>query len=95
MLVAWALARAGLADSARSVAERARADLSLDPSQELVYFEALMHAISGDKDAAFERLTTYVAASPQQARNLGKDQTWWTRNLRSDPRWQALVTATR
>ena len=95
MLVAMALARAGLADSARRVGVRARADVSIDASRGLIYFEALMLTMLGDKDGAFERLRAYVAASPQHAKNLEKDETWWTRDLRSDPRWKSLAAVTR
>ncbi len=94
MLVAMALVRAKQVDSARRVAERSRADLSMDPTLELVYWEALMLAMIPDKEGAFERLGTYLAANPQQGRNLEKDQTWWTQALRSDPKWRSLsVTA--
>ena len=94
MWLSMALARAGLKDSARRVAERARADQSVDPSREFAYFEALMHTMLGDKDAAFHHLGLYLQTSPNQAPNLGKDDTWWTKDLRSDPRWQALAKAT-
>ena len=84
-----------MVDSAKAVALASRADATLDPTLELVYWEALMLTIAGDRTAAFERLTVYLAASPQQSKHLDKDQTWWTRDLRSDPRWQALAVTTR
>ena len=95
MLMAMALARARLADSAKRVAERSRAEASLDPTLELVYWESLMLAMIPDKDNAFDRFKVYLAANPQQAKNLEKDQTWWTRELRSDSRWRDLIVATR
>jgi hypothetical protein len=90
MIVAMVLARAGLKDSARSVAERARAPLSLDPNRELVYLEAIVLGISGDNTAAFGRLKEYVAAFPQQAANFDREVSWMTRELRADPRWKQL-----
>jgi tetratricopeptide (TPR) repeat protein len=95
MMLAMALVRAGLPDSAKRVAERSRADLTVDPTQELVYVESLVLAQIPDKDQAFERLSTFLAAHPQQAKNLEKDDTWWTKELRSDPRWRSLVLSTR
>jgi hypothetical protein len=91
MILAMVLARAGLRDSARNVAEGARAPLSLDPSRELVYLEALVLGINGDNDAAFKRLMEYVAAYPQQASNFSREVSWMTRELRSDPRWKQLT----
>jgi len=88
-----ALARAGLIDSAKRVAERARADATIDPTRDLAYFEAAARMIMGDKDEAMRLLTTYVAANPQSRASMAKDQTWWFRDLRSDPRWQTLIGA--
>ena len=90
MTVAMVIARAGDTDSARSVAERARAPLSLDPNRELVYLEAVVLGIAGDNDGAFERLKEYVAAFPQQAANFDREVSWMTRELRADPRWKQL-----
>jgi len=90
MILAMVLARAGLRDSARNVAERARAPLDLDPSRELVYLEALVLGINGDLDAAFDQLKEYVAAFPQQASNFDREVSWMTRELRSDPRWKQV-----
>jgi TolB-like protein len=95
MLMSMALVRAGLVDSARRVAERARADASLDPTLELTYYESLMLALIPDHTAAFGRLSAYLAAHPLQAKNLAKDETWWTKELRSDPRWRSLIVSTR
>jgi eukaryotic-like serine/threonine-protein kinase len=91
MLVATALARAGLADSARSVARGARADAATDPTRDLALAEASVHMILGDHDEALRLLSTYVAANPQFRATMAKDQTWWFRDLRSDPRYRTLV----
>jgi hypothetical protein len=60
-----------------------------------VYVESLVLAQIPDKDEAFKRLSIFLAAHPQQAKNLEKDDTWWTKELRSDPRWRSLVLSTR
>jgi TolB-like protein len=91
MIMSMVLGRAGLADSAQRVAERARADLSLDPNRELVYLEAMSLGIAGLKDQAFERLTEFAAASPQQAKGLAYEKSWMSKALRDDPRWQRLT----
>ena len=91
MLVAIALARAGLADSARSVARRARADANIDPTRDITQLEAVVHLILGDKEEALRLLGTYVAVNPQVRASLAKDQTWWFRDLRDDPRFQNLI----
>ncbi len=93
MLVAMALARAGLADSARSVAVRSRADATMDPPRELVSFEAIVHTILGDKDEAIRLLGRYFASNPQQRSSQDRDESWWYQSLRGDPRYEALVGA--
>ncbi len=95
MLVAMALARAGLADSARSVAARSRADATVDPPRELVSFEAIVRTILGDKDEAIRLLGFYFASNPQQRSSVDRDESWWYQDLRGDPRYQALVGGTR
>jgi eukaryotic-like serine/threonine-protein kinase len=91
MLVAFALARAGLADSASSVAISARANEAQDPPRELVYFEAILRSMLGDRDEAFRLLSIYVATNPQVRGGQASDDTWWLRDLRSDPRYDQIV----
>ena len=54
-------------------------------------FEAAARLIMGDKEEALRLLTTYVAANPQVRAGMAKDETWWFRDLRSDPRWRSLM----
>jgi hypothetical protein len=91
MLVALALARAGLADSARAVAIRSRGDAELDPTRELAFLESLVRILVDDRDEALRQLSTYVATNPQFRASLAKDQTWWFQSLRDDPRFKALT----
>ena len=91
MLVAMALVRAGLPDSARSVALRSRGDPGVDPTHDLAYYEALVRAQLGDKDEAFKLLGTYLAANPQMRQGMVRDETWLLRDLRSDPRFATVV----
>ncbi len=91
MLVTFALARAGLPDSARAVAVRSRPEPDQDTDRELTYFEALLRGMLGDLDEAFRLLGTYIAVNPQVRESIARDDTWWMRDLRKDPRWRALV----
>jgi hypothetical protein len=91
IFVAMALVRAGLPDSARRVATRARADATLDPSRDLVYLEAIFRNLVGDRDEALRLVGVYLATNPQDRVLLQKDDTWWWNGVRDDPRFKALV----
>jgi hypothetical protein len=92
MLVAAALARAGLDDSARTVIVRSRApDAESDPTREIAYLEAVARTLLGDKDEAIRQLGVFLAANPAQRTSLRDDNTWWFRDLRSDPRYRTLT----
>jgi serine/threonine-protein kinase len=88
MGMAAVLARAGLADSAGAVAERSRGDDELDPTKDLVYFEAFVRTLTGDHDIALDLLSEYMALS-------GKDPSevdhWWFDALREEPRYRTLA----
>jgi eukaryotic-like serine/threonine-protein kinase len=95
MIVAMVLARAGLSDSARRVAQRARGGPDVDPDQNLAYSEVYVHILRGDKDQAFEALKRYLAANPERRASLADTtQTtspWWFRSIEDEPRFKALV----
>ena len=95
MRMAVALARAGLADSARREAERSRGDATVDSGRELAQLEALARTILGDKDEAFRQLANFVASNPEQRIGLGNDDSWEWRDLRSDPRFATILGANR
>jgi hypothetical protein len=94
MMVAMALARAGLSDSARSLALRSRGNATIDPTRDVALLEAIVHTLRGDLDEAFRQLSMYVAVNPQFRASLAKDETWWFAALRSDPRYKLLVQDT-
>jgi serine/threonine-protein kinase len=87
MRMAVALARAGLGDSARRVAERSRADGSVDPSRDLAQIEAVALDILGDKEAAFKQISIWLASNPQQVGQLDQDDSWELKDLRQDPKY--------
>jgi tetratricopeptide (TPR) repeat protein len=87
MIVALALVRAGLPDSARSLVAHSRGDATIDATHDLAWYEALVRIQLGDRDEAFRLLTTYVAANPQMRSGIARDETWLLRDIRSDPRF--------
>jgi TolB-like protein/tetratricopeptide (TPR) repeat protein len=94
-IVGVTLARAGLADSARHVLARARADREVDPGQEILSIEAFARTILGDRDDAIALLQRYIAANPSHAFTRGGDISWWWRDLKSDPRFARLAEGKR
>ena len=91
MLMAIALARAGLRDSADAVARRARADTTIDATRDLALLEAIMRTMLGERDEALHQLGLYLSANPQFREGMARDRTWWFQDLRTDPRYQRLV----
>ncbi len=92
-LVAGALARAGLADSARVVLSNAQE--SADPLPEgramLLYDEARVSLLLGEPDRAVESLAHYLRANPQYKRFVSRDLTFEALRPRSD--FQELVAS--
>jgi serine/threonine-protein kinase len=93
MMVAATLARAGLADSARHVAERSRGRPEIDPTRDLLYAEAFVRTLLGDKTEAISALKVYLAANPEKRATLADDASWWFRGLQEDARYKELVGA--
>jgi serine/threonine-protein kinase len=95
MMVAVAIARVGLRDSAERVIGRSRGDRILDPRGELVGQEAIARALIGDKKGAIQLITQYLAAHPEHRAGFTKANTWWWRSLQDDPRFKRLVNTER
>jgi serine/threonine-protein kinase len=97
ILVAAALARAGLPDSARSVLRRTRQRIThdIDPDQDLLSQEAYVRTLIGDSDIAIDLLKKYVAANPGHEFLQQAGQVWWWRALRTHPRWREIGHAGR
>lgn len=98
-LAGAALARASLnresdalADSARSVLERAHAAYEEidDPRRELLGLEAYGRHVLGDDDAAIDLLKVY--ATLNHGFQAGGDLGWMWRDLRNHPRFREVVT---
>jgi tetratricopeptide (TPR) repeat protein len=86
LFVAKTLARAGLADSARAVLERA---IPEPPPAWALYDAAHAYLMLGDEERALEFLALRVAAAPGRSGSLAKD--WWFRPLHGDPRLERLI----
>ncbi|MFL5401680.1 MAG: protein kinase domain-containing protein [Gemmatimonadales bacterium] len=91
MMVAATIARAGLADSARHVAQRSRGGAEIDPTRDLKYLEAFVRTLLGDRAEAIEALKIYLTANPAKRSGFADDATWWFRPLQDDPRFRKLV----
>lgn len=83
------LARAGLADSAVTVAVRARADETIDPGGSVLYAEAFVRTLAGQEEEVLGLLGSYLAATPGQRGEVAN--TWWFERLHDRPGFQALV----
>ena len=91
IVVAAVLARAGLADSARRVLVRARADQTIDPRGELMGYEAFVRTMLGDKKEAVDILQRYLTEHPEHRRGFSRTNAWWWQDLQNDPRFKTLI----
>ena len=91
MLVAGALARAELVDSADQVLIRARGNPEIDAERALVTLEGFIRTLMGDTDQALRLLQSYYAFNPHHRHEDTEDVHWWWRDLQDDPRYQALM----
>ncbi len=92
MMVATALARAGLADSGQAVLRRTLAEAPRDEPR-LHYYEAAAWLALGRQDAALDALDRLLAAHPQRRAYVASDP--WFRALAEVPAFRALVDTTR
>jgi eukaryotic-like serine/threonine-protein kinase len=91
MMMGIAFVRANQLDSAKAIAENEQGDPSIDPRGELAHLAAIIFTQSGEPDKAIEMLAKNMAANPQQRAFAANDRSWWLKDLRSNPKYQALV----
>lgn len=91
ILVAGALGRAELTDSAEAVLARSRPSPDLDPEMELMGLEALIRLHMGQKEEALDLLKTYLTANPNHRDGWQWTAHWWWRPLQQEPEFRALV----
>jgi tetratricopeptide (TPR) repeat protein len=92
ILVAGALARAQLTDSARAVLSRSRSTPAVDPEMELLGLEALvrLHHLREPEQAVI-LLRTYLTSNPSHREGWQWTAHWWWRPLQANPEFRALV----
>jgi hypothetical protein len=56
-----------------------------------MYLEVAARNVMGDKEEALKVLERYLATNPQDRESFARDQTWFLKGLRDDPRFVALV----
>jgi hypothetical protein len=95
ILVAGALFRAGLADSARHVLLRARATPAEDPTRELEGNEAVIRVMLGDQDEAVRLIADYLTVNPAHRRGFAARTGWWWRDIQGNPKFKALLAGAR
>jgi TolB-like protein len=94
IVVASVIGKAGRHDSALTVLGRARTDdPKIDPTQDLVGYEAVMRALIGDADTAITILQRYVATHPDHSFRRDGMLHWWWRDLEGRPGFQAVLTS--
>ncbi len=91
VLVATALARAGLRDSSEHVLSRVTDPVDVDPTKDITQSEAFAWLLLGDKDRAIKALALYLSANPARAVGFDDEHNWEWRSIHDDPRFQALV----
>ena len=95
IIVAGALARANMPDSARRVLLNAREGArDVDPGGELAGFEAVIRVILNDNAEAVRLIKDYLAINPDHRRGFAQNTAWWWRDLQGDPAFRRLVGAT-
>jgi serine/threonine-protein kinase len=98
ILVASVIGRhgGGLTDSAAHVLAAARtSDPKIDPTQELVGFEALALTLMAQDDQAMVVLKRYVATNPEHSFKRNGMLHWWWRGLERRPDFQAVLATER
>ncbi len=92
ILVASVIGRSGLKDSAQHVLVAARTtDPKIDPTQELVGYEALARTLMGQDDEAMAILKRYVATNPDHSFKRNGMVHWWWRSLERRADFQAVL----
>ena len=95
VLVAGALARAGLVDSAQHVLRAVRPDPEVDSSNDLMLNASYAWLLAGDTTEAMRSLKQYLTTNPGKLPLLQKDPIWWYQGILTDTRYLAVVPPAR
>ena len=90
MIVGGVIARAGMADSANTVLNGARAAGAVDPSRSLLRIEAFMRTLAGQNDAAIDLLAEFRRANPDYSFEFEGELRWYWEALRNHPGFEAI-----
>lgn len=89
MMVAAVLARAGLGDSARAVVRRTRDGVPAELAPDLLFPEAFVRLLLGERAEAVRLLEAYVEARPRYRDYVARYP--WFRSLRDDSVFRRMV----
>ena len=89
LIVALAFVQAGRRDSAEALAAANQGDSLIDPARELTTLAAIVYARAGAREKALALIGKALARAPSLVE--WNDQSWWFSDLRSDPRYKALL----
>ena len=90
MLVAAALAQAGMTDSASNLLLANRGNPDVDPDRSLLTLEAFIRTLLDEPDEAIDLLRRYYTSNPHHRAEETEDIHWWWRSIQDDPRYQEL-----
>jgi tetratricopeptide (TPR) repeat protein len=95
-LVAMALAKANLHDSARVVSLKGKASIEEDPSRDVTFLESIVHLWIDDIDEAIRLIGLFFSANPGLAEGYqdpyrNKDLFWYQSGFYENPRFEALI----
>ena len=95
-LMAMALTKANLIDSARNVSLRGKATAEEDPARDIAFLESIVHLWMDDKDESIRLIGLHFSANPGLAegyREAYENQSlyWYQSGLYGEPRFEALL----
>ena len=65
--------------------------LEIDPTLQLLGYEAIVRSALGDRDEAVQLIRTYLTASPEHLEGWTWTSHWWWRDLQDHPGFQELI----
>jgi len=94
IFVAGVLGRATLKDSAQAVLSRAHNQINpqIDPYYDLMWYEATVRLLLGQKEQSFDLMRRSILANPDQGLKQGEPLPWALRDLQDYPRVAELYT---
>ena len=63
----------------------------MDETRDLTMLEAIVHNMLGQRGNALDDLAVFYRSNPQLRAGMSRDETWWWKELRRDPRWRSIA----